>query len=176
MAIPVLLSAVLFFCCYHSEREIEGEGPVANVSFIDEREIFITARRDASLQDLVNLDVFTGFWPQMTFKEAREVFGEPADVGVERRTDTYFVYRVNKARVEIVKRRVSSEGNVWTSWVLRAIPDNSEPDSVLLPTAMKYVPEDVREVSVILIAGENGESKASVDLESGRITRIFWLR
>ena len=171
-----LVSIVLACACYENwDREIAANPPIQKVRFLGNREIFITSAPGIPLGDLLDLKIFGEFWPKINFDEAIKTFGQPDDILLERRSDTYYVYYTHEGQIEIVKRKLSSEGREWVSWVLRMTPQQMKTSDLLSPVVITYIPESEDLLSVTIIAGEAGESRARVDIKSGAIARILWL-
>lgn len=133
------LSVVAFICgCYKPPSVSDFPLWRIEISGDDsDRYVKIRLKEGASLDDVVIGDLFEGFLPSVTHKEALGRFGEPMLI---RRFghDVFYYYPVSLGAVEIAHERSVSWG-VATVWKLRAFPRDPDPSALLVPSIARYI-------------------------------------
>jgi hypothetical protein len=102
------------------EEIVEGTPPIRKIVYYDQK---IVVYPVGSWKDLVDLTLFEGFRPGMTFEEALKEVGPPQKRG-KGQWGSYFQYQRRGGLVTLSLEKIGSGtfGTKYTSWKLRGIP------------------------------------------------------
>lgn len=169
-----LLLVICLVCCgsaSENERRVRlGERPVAEIRLLGGRE-YVELEPGEALGSVVDLSVFGGFEPGMTFVDAERTYGPPESVRT-RHANTYHSYPVEGARVELARLLIESEGPAVTKWELKAFPEAQRPLTRFVEPSVMQQLEHASSAVTIMESGD-GES-ASFQIEDGAVVWIYW--
>lgn len=126
---------------------------------------------------LVHADIFEGFRPGMTFREAEKEVGRP-DRTFKGLWGPSYEYRRKDGVVLLSHEEVRSGlgGAAYSSWKLRAVPRNRHVDNVLTPLLERRLELSPRERTEIVIMSAEGDRPAlELVLEGDLVESITWL-
>lgn len=150
-----------------------GDAPVwAVLDHLEYGRVVVYPEPVADWQELVDLRLFAGFRPRMTFRDARRELGEPTRRG-ENGQGPYWDYDRPLGTVRIAHELKGSVPFVrW--WRLKGFPISSGVEEVFHPNVSKHVPVDLEHLDVVIM-NNDGSPGAFVQVEKGRITLIDWV-
>jgi hypothetical protein len=153
----------------------EGTGPC--LARVDRHmsSITVTPRRECEWEKLVDLRVFSGFKPGMTFREARSAFGDPDAKG----HNSWGPFWKYQRPLGVVQVGDEDQGStilpVDRLWVLRAYPADSRPEAWLSKEVIPHLPLNEEHLEVVIL---NGCRYPMIELilERGRIKLVTWIK
>lgn len=147
--------------------------PLLAVARHENRLIFYPAS-EVNWKVLVDLSIFDGFSPGMSFDAAEEKFGEP-----KQRPATSTVNAWNYSRpkgiVQISLDEQSSFPLILPKvWFLRGFPSDASPESLFHPVVLRYLSSASDRVEVVIM-NNCGYPGIETYLEDSRIHHLTWL-
>jgi len=126
----------------------------------------------ADWRDLVDLSLFDGFHPGMTFRAAEGEFGSPDRKGDDY-LGPYWDYERPLGTVRISHKLKGSLPFLrW--WRLEGFPEASDLEHLLHPNVVKHIPEDLERLTVVIMNNE-GAPGGFVQVRKNKITSIDWV-
>ena len=124
---------------------------------------------------LVDLGIFKGFKPGMTFEEARQVLGPP-DAEVERGGERLWRYQQPYATVQIGHEDQGS-GIIpfYYWWTLRAFPKDPSLEAFFNIEVVVRLPRN-QDPYEVFVLNQCGLTMVGVTIEMGKIKSVEWTR
>lgn len=154
-------------------KEIVGSFPVKKLESFNHY-LHVYPMENTNLSDFIDMEIFDGFAPGITFEEATAKFGNPNNVRREK-TATYYEYWNDLGRIEIGLEKYADADGIQSDYALWAYPKNTAYFSLLSPEISKYINADSKETS-LAIFGLAGEVSVSIYVRGARVEHIIWHR
>ncbi len=161
--------------CYEEAEWSVVDSPLGRLEIVTSSrdvEIFVRPSEDRNDEVFIGPDLFDGFWPSITHRQAIEHFGEP--LFVRRRGDgVSSYYRTESSLVEIAHEMTGSSGETW-QWVLRAYPDDRDANAMLTQELANYIASSDGHIG-LSINNHNYTSKKYVNAVGGEVCYVIWI-
>ncbi|MBU3979264.1 hypothetical protein KJ980_08290 [Patescibacteria group bacterium] len=131
---------------------------------------------NTTLSDFVDMSLFYGFKPKMTFDDALLSFGKPNNIRAQKEGNIYYEYWRDRARVEVVREETSSGDYNYpidVSWALYTYPNDITYDKVLNPKIVKYI-NPTLDKTVVVILNQKGDVGVLVEIIGNRVENLIW--
>jgi len=150
----------------------DGEWPVAKFHSEPERGVItFYPASNADWQQLIDMTVFRGFRPGMTFRDALEEAGPPDSKG-DGPLGPYWTYRRSTGDVRLSHEEMGSFfPRRW--WILKWFPRSSSPRDIFHKNVAKEIPPDKLPMTIVIMNNEHHPG-AFVQMSNGRVISIQW--
>lgn len=150
-----------------------GQTPIGSVTDDpDLAQIVIHPSPRVDWRTLLDLSLFQGFWPGMTFRMAEDQMGRPDQMG-DNYNGPYWEYERPQGRVRIAHKLKGSVPFLrW--WRLEGFPIASQVDRVFHPSAAGHIPTDRERLTVIVMNNE-GNPGVFVEVAKDQVRSIDWV-
>lgn len=170
------LWALISTGCYDPVDEVVIEGPPP-IPKIVRWDTSIEIYSSVNWPELIHTDLFQGFKPGMTFKDAVRLVGPPDKTG-KGLWGPYYEYRRPNGSVRVSFETIGSGtmGAEFTKWRLTAFPNERSIDTIFHPILRERLEADFRKQTEIIILAPNGEHPAvQVTIRDDQVYSIEWL-
>lgn len=172
----LILCLFLLAGCYPSAEEtvVEGPLPIPKIVYLDST---IVVYPSVPWSDLVHTDLFEGFKPGMTFKDALSTVGPPNKAG-KGLWGPYHEYRrpTGSVRISFETSESGTIGTKFSKWRLTAFPRSGSINGTLDPVLQERLSGDFPGQAEIVIMSPTGEHPTvNVTIKGKRIHSIEWL-
>ena len=154
---------------------INGEYPIDKI-VIYHHWVTIYPKTNTVLQDFVDMSLFYGFKPKMTFSDAVNAFGEPDNIREEDRGNTYYEYWRDNARIEVGKEEYSTgnrDNPIGVAWALYSYPKNASYIQVLNPRIINAINPNLPK-TIVTIKNQDGSVGVLLDVRGNRVQDLIW--
>jgi hypothetical protein len=126
---------------------------------------------NADWRQLVDMDIFKGFRPGMSFRDAQNRIGPPDFKGTGP-SGPYWIYRRSSGDVRLSHEEM---GSIFLRrwWVLEGIPCPSSPDDIFHKNVAKEIPVDEFPMTIVIMNNKHHPG-AFVEIKKGRVVNIHW--
>jgi hypothetical protein len=150
-----------------------GDSPVwAVVDWLDYRRLVFYPEPEVSWTSLLDMRLFEGFRPGITFRDARSRVGEPTQKG-EDYQGPFWDYERSLGTVRIA-HKLKGSVPVLRWWRLEGFPTSPEVVKVFHANVSKHIPLD-REHLTVVIMNNQGSPGAFVQVKENQVTSIDWV-
>ena len=150
-------------------------GPLMAVAESDNRFVFYPANGEA-WSNLVDMSLFSGFFPGISLKQAKMSHGDP-DTHGKNSLGEYWRYERPEGVVQIGLEDQSSPPFLLPDvWVLRGVPSNPAPDKLVHPSIAAYLPRGASGRVEAIIMNNCGYPGVEVVLEDDRVVMLTWVK
>lgn len=157
-----------------SREQIAGEPPVKQLEFY-KHWITVYPLAHTKLADFVDLRLFNGFKPGITFDEAVVKFGKPDNIRKEE-FNTYYEYWTDISRIEIGREEYAiPDKDVGVAWPLYVYPKDLSFYDILHPAISKHINPEA-EKTVVQIKDLTNELSLVIIIEGQRVDHLIWIR
>lgn len=151
-----------------------GDPPVwATVDHLSYGRLVFYPQPESDWKQLVDMKLFEGFRPGMTFRAARRELGEPN----RRDDDSYrpsWDYERPRGTVRISHPLKGSVPFV-RAWDLTGFPTTGKLEAVFHPNVSKHIPTEREDLTVVIMNG-HGSPSAFMRVAMGQVTAIDWVK
>lgn len=172
----LILCLLLLAGCSPPAEEIviEGPPPIPKIVYLDST---IAVYPSVRWPELIHTELFQGFKPGMTFKEALSSLGPPSKEG-KGLWGPYFEYLRPNGSVRLSFETIGSgtAGAEFSKWRLTAFPSNRSIDTIFNPILQERLGPEFRNPTEIIIMAPSGEHPSiDVTIRDNQVHSIEWL-
>lgn len=161
-------------CQEDVHRELGFTDPCVTGVRRSSHEVYLSTDRRCPWESLVNLDVFAGFRPGMTAKEAQRLIG-PAWKMEKGSAGDFWKYQRPEGIVTVSHEDQGASLFIDYWWLLSAEPRSSSPNRLLAKEVLEHIPKDQEHSDIVILNG-CGFPMVSIQIVKGEVRRIDWIQ